>query len=212
MARIHSSVSAMPASSSSVRVQLTLCPSDLGQPRHQPVGFVAVGQLVDDSAGRLDARLGGWPPPSLPARPRRRPLPAPRRRWSAPRPLRQPRLPARRSRRPARRCSPQPPPVGDRRNRGGAAGFRGGSDQLGLLELAGQRGDGVGSGLGRRELLRRVRALVGQPGKVFGERRMPPHRVVDLRDRGRAAGQLLVGGPQPVRRGGPLARWDGRFG
>ena len=49
---------------------------------------------------------------------------------------------------------PQPPSFGDRRNRGGVAGFSGGGDQLGLLELPGQRVDGVRRGLSRREPLR----------------------------------------------------------
>ena len=55
------------------------------------------------------------------------------------------------------------------------------------------------------EPLGRLRALVRQPRQVVGERGVPAHRVVDLRDRGRAPGHLVVGVAQPLGRGRPLA-------
>ena len=62
---------------------------------------------------------------------------------------------------------PQPAPVVDHGDRGGAGSLRGRSHQLGLFELALQRRDGVGRGLGRRELLGGVRALGGSAGPAL---------------------------------------------
>ena len=107
---------------------------------------------------------------------------------------------------------PQPAPFGQRRNRGGVRRIRGGGDHLRLLELAGERGDGVGRGPRRGEPLGCLRALAGEPSQVFGQRRMPADRIVDLGDRGGAPGHLVVGGTQPADRGWPTPRSDGRWG
>ena len=186
-------------------LQIALRPCDLGQQRGHPVGFVARNQLVDVSAGRLGAHLGGS--------------------------HRRPRLLGhdlgrllylggggqllRRGfgRRFEFHDGGGPPidlfgelaPLADRRDRRGADRVRGGCDLLGLLELAGERGDSLGCGLGGDELLLGVDAFGGQPLDLRGELGMPPDRVVDLRHRSRAPGQFLVGGAQAIRRGGPLS-------
>ena len=150
MARIVASVSAMPASSRSTRIEFALRGVDLGQPGGQPVGLVAVGQPLDGAAGRVDAGLAG-----LHRRPRlfgrglggflhlagggvllgglgRGGLQFGDRRGALV------------------DIGPQPPPFGQRRDRRGVRRVRGGGDHLGLLELAGQFGDGVGRGPRRR--------------------------------------------------------------
>ena len=79
------------------------------------------------------------------------------------------------------------------------------ADHLGLLELLGQRGDGLGRGAAVGETLGRIRPLLGEPRHVVSQRRVPAHRVVDLRHRGRAPGHLVVGVAQPLDRRRPLA-------
>ena len=54
---------------------------ELGEAGLEPVGLVAVGQLLDRAAGGVDAGLRRSPPRRAPLSPRPRPPPAPRRRW-----------------------------------------------------------------------------------------------------------------------------------
>ena len=184
-----------------------LCGVDLGEPARQPVGLVPVGHLLDGAAGGVDAaltrlnrrarlfggRLGGLLHVAAAVSSSS---------WACAAAVSSSATAAVRSSTSARslRRSVSAETLDAERR------VCGRGDHLRLLELLGQRGD----------LLRLPSARSPGSWPPPSARRTVAsrsavsvacvaHRIVDLGDRGRTPGHLVVGVPHPLGRGGPLA-------
>ncbi len=136
---------------------------DLGDAGFEPVGLVAVGHPLNHAPGGVDAGLGCLNRGArLLCRARGRLLhfgsggelvegfgSCPRQLGDRGRPLVDVRT--------------QPSSLGECRDRYGVGGIRGGGDHLGLLELLGQRGDGLGRDTGLGEAFSRIGPVLGKP-------------------------------------------------